>query len=64
MLQLDGSPGNPCTCFLFMKPTETVKTLLVLWMGSIVEASANGWYEDQASADDMHLVCASGHLHC
>lgn len=45
MLQLDGSVGNPCTCFMFMKPTEMVKELLVKWIQSIVDAEA--WYEDQ-----------------
>eukprot|EP00903_Cladosiphon_okamuranus_P005636 g5602.t1 len=45
MLQLDGSRGNPCTCFMFMKPTVMVKELLVKWMQSIVDADS--WYEDQ-----------------
>lgn len=45
MLQLDGSRGNPCTCFMFMKPTDMVKELLVKWMQSIVDADS--WYEDQ-----------------
>lgn len=48
MLQLDGSAGNPCTCFMFMKPTEIVKELLVKWMEAIVNAEA--WYEDQVGA--------------
>ncbi|CAM9429766.1 unnamed protein product, partial [Hapterophycus canaliculatus] len=47
MIQLDGSMGNPCTCFMFMKPTEMVIGLLDKWIQSIVEAE--GWYEDQAS---------------
>ncbi|CAM9141525.1 unnamed protein product [Scytosiphon promiscuus] len=47
MIQQDGSVGNPCTCFLFMKPTELVIGLLDKWIQSIVEAEE--WYEDQAS---------------
>eukprot|EP00752_Nemacystus_decipiens_P012355 g10952.t1 len=35
MLQLDGEPGNECTCLLYMKPTHIVKRLLVEWMKSI-----------------------------
>lgn len=40
MLQSDGSKGNPCTCFMFMKPTELAKGLLVEWIQAAEETDA------------------------
>lgn len=40
MLQADGSEGNPCTCFMFMKPTDKVKELLTGWIQAAEEADA------------------------
>lgn len=40
VLQYDGSKGNPCTCLMFMKPTEMVKELLVEWIQATEDADA------------------------
>lgn len=40
MVQLDGFKGNPCTCFMFMKPKDKVKQMLVLWLKAISETEA------------------------
>jgi len=40
MLQADGSQGNPCTCLMFMKPTELVKELLVQWIETAEQTEA------------------------
>ena len=48
MLQYDGNAGNPCTCFMYMKPTEVMNKLLVKWTQAIVDADS--WYEDQVGA--------------
>lgn len=40
MVQLDGFEGNPCTCFMFMKPSDKVKQMLALWLKAISEAEA------------------------
>ena len=40
MLQADGYEGNPCTCFMFMKPTKKVKELLTGWLQAAEEADA------------------------
>jgi len=40
MVQLDGSAGNPCTCLMFMKPTDKVKQMLFLWLKAASEAEA------------------------
>lgn len=47
MLQNDGPADNKCTCFLYLRPTDTVKELLVLWEQSIIRDNAS---EDQARA--------------
>lgn len=62
MIQNDGKPGRPCTCLIFMKPTEKAKMLLVLWTQEITDTNAK---EDQVSSNQMPAhVCfsnASGH---
>lgn len=40
MLQADGSQGNPCTCLMFMKPTDLVKELLVQWIETAEQTEA------------------------
>lgn len=72
MLQHDGNAGNKCTCFMFIKPTDIGKELLVLWKQSIIDADA---FEDQVSSprrtfpfdechfrDEVDLTSADTHL--
>lgn len=40
MLQADGFQGNPCTCFMFMKPTDKVKAMLTGWIQAAEDADA------------------------
>lgn len=40
MLQLDGSEGNKCTCFMFLKPTAMSLALVDAWEQNIISERA------------------------
>ena len=41
MLQNDGDENNKCTCFMYLRPTDDAKELLVLWEESIIKKNAS-----------------------
>ena len=63
MLQNDGPVDNKCTCFMYLRPTDIVKELLVLWERSIIDDRA---MEDQARADNSCVFLSTvtnTHMH-